>query len=101
MSRRRLLTVREVSQTLRVPESKVLELVDEEKVPAYRIADEFLRFDADKIRDLKPGIQEKLGIKDIPETFKDRVLDFVHYYDFYFVSVGVIVFLVFYIFKSI
>ena len=97
---KKLLTIREVSQILKVPEGKVVELVEDGKLPAYKIGGEFLRFDVQKVLNLKPYIQKELGIVESESGLKEKIWDFLYFWDFYIASFIIIGLLVFYILKS-
>lgn len=109
----KLLTLKEVSEILRIPESDIEKFVSEGKIPAYKIGGKLLRFKRDQIEHLKKDIENfkskkilkgnlsKLyemsskGILMRPEYKKkanysiiEKVKDFFYYYDFYiFVSI--------------
>ena len=98
---KKLLSVREVSQILKISEAQVLKLVEEGKIPAYKVGGEFLRFDPEKILSIKSEIQKKLGIVEEKISFKDKFLDFIYFNDFYIISFIIIAFLLFFIIISI
>ena len=85
----KLLTVRETAEILGVSEKQVIDLVNEGKIPAYKIAGEFLRFQKDQIEKLKNNYQTS----QLPEesySLKEKIADFLYFYDFYIISILII-----------
>jgi excisionase family DNA binding protein len=83
-------TVREASQILGIPEGKIMQLIEEKKLMAYRIADQFLRLkrsDVMGLRDSGHVVSENIIY---PYTFIERLRDFLVYNDFYIFSFLVI-----------
>ena len=90
MSQSPYVTVREAAQVLGVPEGKVMELVEQKKLMAYRIADQYLRLkrsDVMGLRDSGHVVSENITH---PYTFVERLRDFLAYNDFYIISFVVI-----------
>ncbi|MDD3905352.1 MAG: helix-turn-helix domain-containing protein [Candidatus Omnitrophica bacterium] len=54
----KLLSIKEVSDYLKIPEEEVKRLVDIGEIPAYRIGDTFLRFRKEQIDAIKSDISE-------------------------------------------
>ncbi len=98
---KKLLTVREVSQILNISEKRVLELVEEGKIPAYRVNKEFLRFDPEKIYPLLKDLKSELEPKTEKISFKEKVLDFFYFYDFYIISFLLFLILIYFIIKAL
>jgi len=94
----KLLTVREAAEVLGLTEKQVIDFVEEGVIPAYKIAGEFLRFRADQIQQLKAKFKPAGKQKDY--NFRERLSDFLYFNDFYILSIVVIVFIVFFIFKK-
>ncbi|MFC1704465.1 helix-turn-helix domain-containing protein [Candidatus Omnitrophota bacterium] len=94
----KLLTVREVSEILLISEKEVIDSVDAGKIPAYRIAGEFLRFQKDQI-DL---IKERYQSSQPPKKYnrKERIKDFFYFNDFYIASLAIILILVMLVFNQ-
>jgi excisionase family DNA binding protein len=100
MSTNQFISVRETAQLLSVTEKKVMELVEQRKLQAYRIADKFLRLKKSEVLTLRNTgtvIQEQAALS---YTSGERIRDFVYYNDFYIVSGFVAVGLLFVIFYT-
>ena len=93
----KLLTVREASLVLGLTEKEIIDLVEAGKIPAYKIAGEFLRFRVDQIHQLKSKF--KPTGKQKQYSSRENLIDFFYYNDFYILSVIVIAFILFFIFK--
>lgn len=96
----KLITVREVAQTLDVSEKEVIELSEQGVIPAYRIAGTHLRFRRDQISHIKQSdqINFKTKVKHIEYSLAERIADFVYFNDFYIfssIAVSVMLWLIF------
>ncbi len=98
--REKLLTTREVSRILGISEKDVIELTEAGKIPHFKIAGEFLRFNRDNIINLKKEIQRKFNIRNDTVSLSERFRDFFYFNDFYIVSFLIIVVLVWAILKG-
>ncbi|MFH1655947.1 MAG: helix-turn-helix domain-containing protein [Candidatus Omnitrophota bacterium] len=94
----KLLSVREASEFLGLTEKEIIDLVNEGKIPAYKIAGEFLRFRENQIQQLKKKFKPAGRQKDY--NSRERLSDFFYYNDFYILAVIVIAFILFFIFKQ-
>ena len=93
-------TVREASQMLGVSEGKLMALVDEKKLQAYKIAGQYLRLKREDVARIKAsGLVESETIK-FSYTFQERFRDFLVYNDFYITSFVIILALLYIIFFS-
>ena len=93
-------TVREASQILGVSEGKLMAMVDEKKLQAYKIAGQYLRFKREDVARMKSsGMVESETIK-FAYTPQERFRDFLIYNDFYITSFVVILILLYIIFFS-
>ena len=111
MSEEKLLSLKAAAEYLGVTEKRLKELSDHGVVPAYRVAGLYLRFRKNQLEKLKgkiTDIQNQYSeyqqarssfARDVTYTAKDRLRDFWHFYDFYIVSVILIVAILFMIFK--
>jgi len=100
MSQSLYVTVREAAQILGIPEGKVMELIEQKKLMAYRIADQYLRLKRSDVTALhNSGHIVSENIKH-PYTFAERLRDFLRYNDFYIISFVVILILLGIIFFS-
>jgi excisionase family DNA binding protein len=86
MSQSPYVTVREAAQILGVADGKIMQLIEEKKLMAYRIADKYLRLkrtDVNSLRDSGHIVSENVKH---PYTFQERLRDFFAYNDFYIIS---------------
>ncbi len=98
MTNDQFITVRETAQLLGVSEKKIMDLVQENKLRAYKIADQFLRLKKTEVLGLKnDGAVEAEDIK-FEYTPSERVQDFFYYNDFYLVTFGIMAALIYLIF---
>jgi excisionase family DNA binding protein len=117
----KLLTLEELSLYLGVSEDKIKELVDINVIFAYKIGGEYLRFRRSQIDAIATEINSRVEEKDRivmsaarasvrerhrghqssrSDSFADKIKDFFYFYDFYFVTSGIIVALLIVIFKG-
>lgn len=96
MATSQFISVRETAQLLAVTEKKVMDLIEEESLQAYRIADKFLRLKRADVLKLKNAGEVETDTNQIPYTSKERVSDFFYYNNFYLIS-GVFVLVLLYI----
>ena len=93
-------TVREASQILGVSEGKLMAMVDEKKLQAYKIAGQYLRLKREDVARIKSsGMVESETIK-FAYTPQERFRDLLIYNDFYITSFVVILALLYIIFFS-
>jgi excisionase family DNA binding protein len=81
----KFISVREASQLLGVSEKKIIDLSGAGKIPAYRIAGQFLRFKEKELvemRDKGIVVSEDNSYRYTPQ---EKVQDFIYYNDFYIV----------------
>ena len=100
MATSQFISVRETSQILAITEKKVMDLIEEETLQAYRIADKFLRLkrvDVFTLRNTGDIIKEN---HQIPYTSAERIKDFFHYNNFYLLSSVLILVLLYIIFYT-
>ncbi|MBN1869653.1 MAG: helix-turn-helix domain-containing protein [Candidatus Omnitrophica bacterium] len=100
MATSQFISVRETAQILAITEKKVMDLIEEGKLQAYRIADKFLRLKrVDVLKLRNDGNVEKENYQ-IPYTPAERVSDFFHYNNFYLMSCALILVLMYIIFYT-
>jgi excisionase family DNA binding protein len=100
MATSQFISVRETSQILSINEKKVMDLIEEGELQAYRIADKFLRLKrADVLKLRNDGNVDKQHHQ-IPYTPAERVSDFFYYNNFYLVSTALILVLLYIIFYT-
>ena len=90
MTNEQFITVRETAQVLGVSEKKVMDMIEVQKLQAYRIADQFLRLKKSEvlaIRNTGNIINENIKFQ---YTKAERASDFFYFNDFYIVSLLVI-----------
>lgn len=100
MSDSQYISVRETAQILGITEKKVMDLIDEGKLQAYKIADQFLRLKKNEVNDLKNTGKVATEVAVYPYTFAERVTDFFYFNDLYLVCLGIISVLIFVIFHN-
>lgn len=90
MSNEQFITVRETAQVLGISEKKVMDMIEAQKLQAYRIADQFLRLKKSEvlaIRNTGKVVNENVKFQ---YSSGERFRDFFYYNDFYIVSLIVI-----------
>jgi|SRR3990167_9130237 len=99
MTSAQYITVRETSQILGISEKKVMDMVEENKLQAYKIAGQFLRLKKADILNLKNTgriVNETVQYK---YTAGERVKDFFYFNDFYLGALALICVLLYVIFS--
>ena len=98
MAEEKLLTVREVSHLLNLTEKAVMDLAESGAVPAYKVGGVYLRFKRAQVEEYRRKTREHSKVH--PEfSFKDRIVDFFYFYDFYIFSALLIIIMLYIIFK--
>ncbi|MDP8212565.1 MAG: helix-turn-helix domain-containing protein [Candidatus Zapsychrus exili] len=100
MSTAQFISVRETAQILSISEKKVMDLIEQRKLQAYRIANKFLRLKKSEVIDIRNSgdiVQEN---NQHPYTTAERVKDFFYYNDFYIFTAAIIIFLLYIIFYT-
>ncbi len=87
----KLLTIREVAYSLGVSEKEVIELAEHGGLPAYKVGGLYLRFRKDQIEQYKHTLQSVKSHPKVVSSNVERVKDFFYFYDFYILSVIVII----------
>lgn len=94
------ISVRETAQILGVSEKKVMDLIEEKRLQAYRIADKFLRLKKSEVLNLRNTgnvVRENYQIAYSPA---ERVKDFIYFNDFYIFSLIIVLELLYIIFYT-
>ena len=99
MATSHFVSIREAAQLLGISEKKVMTLISERKLQAYRIADKFLRLKKNEVMDLRNAGDVQSENIEFPYTSGEKLADFLYFNDFYLIALGVIAGLLFYIFK--
>jgi len=100
MSTSQFVSVRETAQILSISEKKVMDLIQEGNLQAYKIADKFLRFKKTEVLSLRnSGSVEKDNVQ-IGYSKSERIKDFFYFNDFYLFSTFIIIALLYIIFLT-
>ena len=94
------ISVRETAQIMEISEKKVMDLITDGKLQAYRIADKFLRLKKNEVIELRNSLEVKREAEEYPYSPAERIKDFFYYNDFYLVScviISVLLFIIFYL----
>lgn len=102
MNEEKLLSIREVSLILDITEKEVIQLAENQLIPAYRIGGVYLRFKRQQVDEYKKKIKAADSKSNLLEgnLLKDRIIDFFYFNDFYILSVLIIIVIVFILFKG-
>lgn len=99
--REKLLTTREVSQLLQLPEKEILDMAHANLIPHFRVAGEYLRFKKEDIARVRETLKNKYSLPDNQGQQWEKIQDFFYFNGFYLICAGVIVFLLWFIFKDV
>ena len=94
------ISVRETAQILGTSEKKVMDLIEEGKLQAYKIANQFLRLKKSEIMALRNSGAVVKEVVVHPYTRADAEEDFFYFNDFYLISSSDIALLLFIIFQK-
>lgn len=100
MATSQFISVRETAQILAISEKKVMDLIEEGKLQAYRIANKFLRLKRVEVLDLRNTGDIAKENHQIAYTASELVKDFFHYNNFYLLSSALILVLLYIIFYT-
>ena len=100
MATSQFISVRETAQILAITEKKVVDLIEEGKLQAYRIADKFLRLKRVDVFKLRNTGNVAVENHQIPYTSAERIKDFFHYNNFYLLASVLILVLLYVIFYT-
>jgi len=92
------ITVRETAQILAVSEKKVMDLIENGSLQAYKIADQFLRLKRNEVANMLSSgkvVSENISHGYTPA---ERVSDFFYFNDFYLMALIIIGALLYFIF---
>jgi excisionase family DNA binding protein len=99
MAEEKLLTVREVSHLLNLPEKEVIDLAENGTIPAYKVGGVYLRFKQHQLEEFKKKNKAQAQ-KNKEYHTADRLSDFFYFNDFYILSFILVLILLFIIFKT-
>ena len=86
MSTAQFISVRETAQLMAISEKKVMDLIEERKLQAYRIADKFLRLKKSEVLSLRNSGKVIKETETFDYTPVERIQDFFYFNDFYILS---------------
>lgn len=86
MTTAQYITVRETAQLLAISEKKVMDLVEEGKLQAYKIAGQFLRLKRSEVLNIRSTGSIAQENSQIQYTATERFKDFLYFNDFYIIS---------------
>ncbi len=89
------ISVREAAQTLGVSEKKIMDLIEDGSLKAYKIANQFLRLKKSEVGSLQQTGSVENEVVSFPYTPRERVADFFYYNHFYLISMAVILGLIY------
>ncbi len=92
------ISVREAAQTLGISEKKIMDLVEESRLQAYKIAGQFLRLKRSEVLDLQTTGNVVEEVVQHKYTTVERIKDFFYFNDFYIASMFIITALLYLIF---
>ncbi|MFH0878008.1 MAG: helix-turn-helix domain-containing protein [Candidatus Omnitrophota bacterium] len=95
----KLLTIRDVAGYLNITEKDVVELAERGVIPAYKVGGVYLRFKKEQLDQVKHRIKPDQALVSIEGTKAEQVRDFLYHNDFYFVSLVIIFFLLYFVIK--
>ncbi len=93
------ITVRETAQILAVSEKKVMDLIENGNLQAYKIADQFLRLKRNEVINIQSTGQVVSENAVSIYTKGERVRDFFYFNDFYLVAlvvIGILLYIIFF-----
>ncbi len=96
----KFISVRDAAQILGVSEKTIIDLVDDNKIPAYKIGGQYIRLNREQIEGLKDSKLIKAENVHHEYIWQERVKDFVYFNDFYFISLIIIAALIYIIFTA-
>ncbi|MBU2102190.1 MAG: helix-turn-helix domain-containing protein [Candidatus Omnitrophota bacterium] len=96
----KLLTTREVSHMLGIPEKDIIDLANADLLPHFKVGGAFLRFRQDDILKVKENIKKKYNLPEKKIPGVERIREFFYFNDFYIVSTMAICALLWVIFKD-
>lgn len=100
MSTSQFVSVRETAQILEISEKKVMDLIEERKLQAYKIANRFLRLKKSEVINLRNAGEVVKEMVQHAYTSREKVKDFFYFNDFYLVSVAIVLGLLYIIFYT-
>ena|SRR6185295_6184193 len=100
MTTNQFISVRETAQILAISEKKVMDLIEQRKLQAYKIADKFLRLKKSEVLGLRNSGSVEAENEQIFYSPAEKILDFFYFNDFYIFSFLIIISLLYVIFYT-
>jgi excisionase family DNA binding protein len=97
----KLITTREASQLLGVSEQDVLSLTTSGQLSCIKVGGEYVRFRKKDIVSIKDAVRKKYQAVSGNSRLHENLKEFFHFYDFYIISAGIIVVLLWVILKDL
>jgi excisionase family DNA binding protein len=95
ISTNQFISVRETAQILAISEKKVMDLIEQGKLQAYRIAEKFLRLKKIEVLNLRDTGNIAREISQHSYTPSEKIKDIFYFNDFYIFSCAVIIMLLY------
>lgn len=99
--REKLFTTREVSQDLGISEKDIIDLANNNLIPHFKVAGEFLRFKREDVLRIRAAIKKKHRFPEKKRRSLEQVREFIYFNDFYLASAAIITLLLWIIIKGI
>jgi predicted DNA-binding transcriptional regulator AlpA len=96
----KLLTTREVSHILGLPEKDIIDLANADLLPHFKVGGAFLRFRQEDIVKVKENIKKKYNLPEKKIRVAEQIKEFLYFNDFYIVSTVIIIVLLWIIFRD-
>jgi len=100
MANTQFVSIRESAQMLYISEKKVMQLIEERKLQAYRIANKFLRLKKEDVLNLRNSGKIQQEQFQFPYTSSEKIKDFFYFNDFYIISLFIVLGLLYVIFYT-
>ena len=100
MSTTQFISVRETAQLLAISEKKVMDLIEQRKLQAYKIADKFLRLKKSEVQGLRNSGSIEAENEQIFYSPAEKIRDFFYFNYFYIFSCLIIFSLLYVIFYT-
>jgi excisionase family DNA binding protein len=97
----KLITTREASQLLGISEQDVLSLITSGQLNCIKVGGEYIRFRKKDIISIKDVVRKKYQAVSGNSRLHENIREFFHFYDFYIISVSIIVALLWVILKDL
>lgn len=92
------ISVRETAQILSTSEKMVMDLIEQNKLQAYKIANKFLRLNRSEVFNLRSSGKVISENNPIAFTTAEKIKDFFYYNDFYILAYLIIIGILYVIF---